>query len=265
MRRFLCLACCLVSLTASAAVSKSHNAPAGKLTAAQIVARNVDARGGLEAWRAAKTLTMTGKLEAGSEKNPELPFVLKMKRAHMSRLEILFQNQTAVQVYDGVQGWKVRPFLGRSEVEPFTADERNAAVDWQELDGPLIDYAKKGIKVKLQGTESVEGQRAYKLKLTMNNGVERHVWVDAKTFLERKIDGEPRMLDGKLRNVAIFYREYKKENGLTMPHILETVVDGGKQPYKMHIEHVAINQAMENALFAKPQLAVANASMQQNR
>ncbi len=265
MRRFFFLACCLVSLTASATVTKSHVSLGGKLTAAQIIARNVDARGGLKAWRAAKTLTMTGKLEAGSEKNPELPFVLKMKRAHMSRLEIFFQNQTAVQVYDGVQGWKLRPFLGRNEVEPFTPEEKNAALDWQELDGPLVDYAKKGIKVKLQGMESVEGHRAYKLKMTMDNGVERNVWVDAASFLELKIDGEPRMLDGKPRSVAIFYREYREENGLTMPHILETVVDGGKQPYRMHIEHVAINQAMENALFAKPQLAVANASMQQTR
>jgi len=37
----------------------------------------------------------------------------------------------------------------------------------------------------------VEGHQAYKLKLGMKNGEERHVWVDAATFLERKIDGDP--------------------------------------------------------------------------
>ena len=267
MRLFLFLvflACGLVSAAASAAVSPKA-AKANKMTAAQIVNRNVAARGGVKAWRAVHTLTMSGRLEAGGKKNSELPFVMKMKRPYMSRLEISFQDKTAVQVYNGKQGWKVRPFLGRDEVESFTPSEAKAAREWQELDGPLVDYAKKGTKVKLQGMESVEGHKAYKLNLTMKNGVERHVWVDAASFLELKIDGEPRILDGKLRNVAIFYRDYKKENGLTVPHVFETVVDGGKEPHNMYIERVAVNQSMDNAIFAKPQLAVAKASMRQAR
>lgn len=259
MRRLLFLACSLVSVAASAAVSPGV-APAGNLTVVQIIDGNVVARGGLKAWRAVSTLTLSGRLEAGGKKNTELPFVLKMKRPHMSRLEIRFQDQTAVQVYDGVQGWKVRPFLGRDEVESFSPDEAKAAAGWQELDGPLVDYVNKGTKVELQGKETVEGHNAYKLKLTMKNGEERHVWVDAANFLELKIDGEPRRLDGKLRNVAIYYRDYKAENGLTVPHVLETVVEGGKLPHKMRIERVTVNQPMETPLFAKPSLALAKAS-----
>lgn len=261
MRRFLFLACSLIPVAASASGSPD-SALAGKLTAAQIVERNVAARGGLPAWLAVNTLSMSGRLEAGGKKNWELPFVMKMERPHMSRLEIRFHDKTAVQVYDGAHGWKVRPFLGRDEVEPFTPDEAKAAAAWQELDGPLVNYVKKGTKVELQGQESVEGHRTYKLKLALKNGDVRHVWVDAASFLERKIDGEPRELDGKLRNVAIYYRDYKAEHGLTMPHLLETVVDGGKEPHKMNIEHVEINQPMANGLFAKPQLAVVQASSQ---
>ena len=264
MRRFFLvvfLACGLVSVAASAAVSPQVS-KASKMTAAQIVNKNVTARGGLKAWRAVHTLTMSGRLEAGGAENPALPFVMKMKRPHLSRLEIVFEGKTALQVYDGEQGWKVRPFLGRDEVEPFSPSEAKAANEWQELDGPLVDYVNKGTKIKLQGTETVEGHRAYKLLLTMKNGEERHVWVDAGSFLERKIDGEPRMLDGKLRNVSIFYHDYKKEKGLNMPRVLETMIDGGKLPHKMYIERVAVNQSMENALFAKPNLAVAKASIQ---
>jgi hypothetical protein len=261
MRRFLFLVGGLLAVTASAIVLPDI-ASAANLTAAQIVSKNVAARGGLKAWRAVHTLTLSGRLEAGGKENETLPFVMKMKRPRLSRLEISFEGKTAQQVYDGKQGWKVRPFLGRDEVESFTPTEAKAAKEWQELDGPLVDYAKKGIKVKLQGTESVEGYRTYKLMLTMKDGEEKHVWIDAKSFLERKIDGEPRMMDGKLRKVDIFYRDYKTENGLTIPRVLETVIDGGKQPHKMYVERVAINQSMENALFAKPNLAVARVSMQ---
>ena len=30
-------------------------------------------------------------------------------------------------MYDGTQGWKLRPFLNRNDVEPFTADEARSA------------------------------------------------------------------------------------------------------------------------------------------
>lgn len=276
MRRSLFLLCVLASVAASAVAApeaaKSHKPAAANhkqgttkstLTATQIINKNVAARGGLKAWRAVQTLTLSGRVEGGGKKNETLPFVMKMKRPHMSRLEITFQDQTAIQVFDGVQGWKVRPFLGRDDAEPYSPTETKEAVGWQELDGPLVDYARKGTKVSLMGMQAVEGHKAYKLKLTLKNGDERHVWIDAKTFLERKIDGEPRILDGKLRNVAIYYRDYKTEHGLTMPQVLETMVDGALQPHKMYIDHVAINQPMELALFEKPGQALASQAPRQ--
>jgi len=264
MTRFLFMAISVAGLLASAPVSfaastagTAQAASASRMSAAQIADRNVAARGGLQAWRAVSTITMSGQIDVGGTKNVKLPFVMKMKRPHKSRFEVRFDGQTAFQVYDGAQGWKVKPFLGRDEVEPYTPAEASSASASAELDGPLVDYASKGTKVELLGTESVEGHRAYKLKLTTKDRAERHVWVDATSFLELKIDGEPRKLDGKLHSVAIFYRDYRTENGLVVPHVLETVVAGGKQSYQMTIQHVAVNQPADDALFAKPQLAMA--------
>jgi len=266
----LLLAYGLMSLTVTAATAatqptkpaKQVAVQASKYSAAQIVERNIAARGGLQAWRAVQTLTLSGRLEAGGKENTQLPFVMEMKRPHKSRLEISFRDQTAFQVYDGTQGWKVRPFLNRNDVEPFTPDEAKMAANWMELDGPLVDYASKGTTISLQGIEAVEGRNAYKLKLTLKGGSERNVWIDAATFLEAKIDGDPRKMDGKLRNVAIFCRDYKSANGLAVPHVLETVVEGVKQSHKMTIEQVAVNRPLEDSLFAKPGLKMAAASSQ---
>ena len=257
MTRYHLLACGLISLTASVAMAADKQAAPAKLTVDQVIERNVAARGGLKAWRAINTLSMSGQMEAGGKKNSALPFVMEMKRPHKSRLEIAFEGQTAVQVYDGSQGWKVRPFLDRNEVEPFTADEAKAAAAWDELDGPLVDYARKGTRVQLLGTEAVEGHPAYKLKLTMNSGEQRRLWIDAKSFLEVKIDGQPRKMDGKVRDVAIYYRDYRMVNGLIMPHTFETAVSGVNQTYKMHIDRVTVNQPLEEKDFEKPQLAMA--------
>jgi len=266
MNRYFLIACGLaVSITASAAIhvtrpNKVSGPVTAKLSAAQIVGRNVAARGGVKAWRSVNTLTLSGQMEAGGKKNSELPFVMEMKRPRKSRLEIRFQDQAALQVYDGSKGWKLRPFLGRNDVEPFTTDEAKLAANWAELDGPLIDYARKGTRINLDGTEVVEGHKAYKLTLAMKGGVQRHVWIDAKSFLEVKIDGDPHRLDGKMRKVAIYYRDYKSENGLMMPHVLETVIEGGNIPHKMTIKQVTVNRPLGDILFAKPGITMASAS-----
>ncbi|MEM5405474.1 outer membrane lipoprotein-sorting protein [Paraburkholderia unamae] len=244
-----------MALAGSSAAS-AQTAGAAHMSAAQIVERNVAARGGLQAWHAVNAMTMSGQLEAGGTKNTKLPFTMTLKRPRKSRIEVRFNDQTAFQVYDGAQGWKVRPFLGRNEVEPYTPAEAKAAASWAELDGPLMDYAAKGTRIDVLGMEMVEGHRAYVLKLSLKDGTSRRVWIDAASFLELKIDGDPRKLDGKMHNVAIFYRDYRKEGGLVMPHTLETVVVGARGTHKLIIDKVALNPQADDALFAKPQLTV---------
>jgi len=298
------LSCALVSLPAlavvndkpanvgkPAAAAKKPAAPKlapSNLTVAQIVEKNVAARGGLKNWQAVKTLSMTGKMDAGravkpatdpqqapqsksmsraarleaakksaehSEENAkqvQVPYTLEMKRPYKMRLEITFQGDTAVQVYDGEKGWKVRPFLGRREVEAYTADELKAAAQQTQLDGPLIDYAAKGYKVEVEGMDPVEGHDAYRLKVTLKDGQVRHVWVDAKSYLDVKID-ETRQIGGKARTIVTTLRDFKAVEGLKIPHLLETTVTGAIGLEKIYVERVAVNPKLEDVRFAKLQ------------
>jgi hypothetical protein len=260
---------------ATAKVAKAektaHSAQAGKATEAvalpslgveQIVERSIAASGGLQAWRAVNTMVMSGQIEVGGKKNATLPFTMTMKRPRMSRFEVRFEGQTAFQVYDGAQGWKVRPFLGREEVDPYTPDEARQAANASELDGLLVDHAQRGTKVALAGAEKVEGHGAYKLKLTLKDGSQRLMWIDASTFLQVKVEGDPRKFDGKMRPVFVFLRDYRSENGLKVPHVIETTVQGAKQTHKMTIERVSVNAPVDTALFAKPTLALAKTAAQ---
>ena len=266
------------------------------LSAAEVVNRNVAARGGLEAWRAVQTLSMTGKMEAGGNNRPatpqpglrrgqkvtpprpiaqvELPFKMDLKRTRKQRLEIEFNGQTSVQLYDGVNGWKLRPYLNRSDYEPYTADEEKVASEQSDLDGPLVDYAAKGTTVQLAGSEIVDARDNYKLKLTLKNGYSFHVWIDAQTFLETKMEGAPRRLDGQYRPVEIYLRDYRTVNGLRIPAVLETRVNttasvgvhGGKQTQqqwtseKITIDEVSVNPRLDDSLFSKPKSEVAATS-----
>jgi len=241
-----------ISLASLLAVRVDSQTTPPKLSATEIAERNVSARGGLQAWRTVQTMSYSGKLEAGGKENVQLPFFMEMKRPRKTRVEIEFANDKAVQVYDGANGWKLRPYLGRRDVEPFSADELKASSMEFDLDGPLVDHATKGIQVDLEGVETVEGHDAYKLKLAMKDGQVRHLWVDTQTFLDVKIEGIPRRMDGKMRPVEIYYRDYKTVNGLMVPYVLETTVQGVKQSHKMTIDSVVVNPKLEDSLFVKP-------------
>jgi hypothetical protein len=262
--------------------------PSGaNLSASAIVDRNVAARGGLQAWRAVQTMSMEGKLGAGGNQRAtlpvrpqgptpslneipqrpvnetQLPFVMELKRPRKMRVELVFKGQTAIQVFDGANGWKLRPFLNRRAVEPYTEEEMKSAAMQADLDGPLVDYAAKGTQIELAGMEKVEDRDTYKLKLTMNNGQSIHVWIDAQSFLETKIEGQPRRLDGKYHPVEVYYRDYRPVNGLQIPYVLETMVLplAQKSPgvrntpvpvEKIVIEKVAVNPILDESLFSKP-------------
>jgi outer membrane lipoprotein-sorting protein len=243
-----CLSSALMGLTAQFALPQA-------MTADEIIEKNIAARGGLKAWRDIQTITMTGRMDAGSTKNVQLPFVLKLKRPQMSRFELEFAGKTALQVYNGTNGWKVRPYLGRLEVEPFTQQELEIASEQEQFDGFLIDRAAKGIKAEFEGVEPVEGHNAYKLKLTMKNGQVRHLWVDAKTFLEVKVEVVPRTLDGKLHNVNVYYRNYAPVGGLMFPRVLETMVENVKPSRKINIDKIELNAKLEGSVFAKPDIS----------
>jgi hypothetical protein len=285
--RLVCCASVSLALVAADGLAADAKTARTELSAAQIVDKHVAARGGLTAWRALQALTFSGKMEAGSgshdldrvlaangqvgrrDKRPttagkngetpaqeqvQLPFTLDMKRPGKSRVEIQFAGKTAVQVYDGAQGWKFRPYLNHNDVEPFTADEAKAEAGKAELEGPLVDYVAKGTKIELAGVEPVEGHDAYKLKLTMKNGRVQHIWIDAQSFLDVKVEGVPRRMDGKTREVWVYQRDFRQVQGLMLPFVLETAVDGYPQTHKMIIEKIGVNPTLDDARFAKPRV-----------
>ncbi|HUD63104.1 MAG TPA: hypothetical protein VMQ17_00925 [Candidatus Sulfotelmatobacter sp.] len=101
-----------------------------------------------------------------------------------------------------------------------TPEELKSASADADLDGLLIDYAAKGSKVERASVDQMQGRSAYNLTVSDKNCNTRHVWVDAETFLEIKVEGTPRRLDGKYHPVSTPLRDYRSCNGLMMPFLL---------------------------------------------
>ena len=252
--------------------SAAENPQVQTLTVAQIIARNGAARGGIDAWHAVTGLSEVGRMEqvqlstingihkprsgahstiGGGARDRSVPFTLHMQRPHKMYLEIQYHGSTAIQVFDGMQGWTVMPTSSGAVAVKYAPQTAHAAATQQDLDGPLMDSAAKGTKVLLEGRELVDGRNNYRLALTLRDGQVRHLWIDADTFLDTKIDGT-RMIGGTVWPVETYFSGYKKVHGLQIPHVLDTAIGGARTTERIVIDHVMLNPVLSDALFSAP-------------
>jgi hypothetical protein len=55
-----------------------------------------------------------------------------------------------------------------------------------------------------------------------------------------------------VRDVWVYQRDFRPVQGLMVPFVLETAVDGVRQTHKMTVEKVAVNPKLDDTRFAKP-------------
>ena len=230
-------------------------APVPAVTAAEVVARNAAARGGVEAWHKLRTLAWAGHVESAAAPQRNLPFLLEQMRPDRTRFEIGAGGQRALRVYDGTAGWRVRATpSGRPEMKPYTEEELRFARGAQVIDGPLMDYVAKDALVSLAGVGETDGRKAYVLAVQLPSGGDHRLWIDAETYLELRQDRQVGSSLGKPVRSTVFYRDYRTFEGLQMPTTIETVEADGKAKNRLVIEKVALNPEFDDKMFAKPEM-----------
>lgn len=221
-------------------------------TVDELIAKNVEAKGGLEKLKAVKTQRATGKMMMGP--GMEAPIVMMSKRPMSTRMEFTFQGMTGMQVYDGKTAWMSMPFMGKKEPEVMPPDESKMIEEQADFDGPLMDYKTKGHTVELVGKEQVEGADAFKLKLTLKGGGVRYIYLDAETYLEIKMESK-RMVRGTEVETESYLSDYKEVGGLMMAHVMESGAKGTPQRQKLVIDKIELNPEIDDKLFVMPATA----------
>ena len=239
--------------TAFAAVPDIAPIGAAILTAAQIVEKNIAARGGLDAWRKIRSMVWVGHIESANDPTSQMQFVLEQQRPNKTRFDIKAQYQMSARIFDGVQGWKLRTVQGgKPDLQPYTEAELEFARDGQGIDGPLLDFAAKGVNVALGGVDVVEGRQSYRLNVSLPSGISHHVWIDAQTFLDIKYDRVSHNAMGMPSTVSVFNRDFRTIEGLLIPYTIETGT--AKAADKMVIDKIVLNPALDDRVFAKPSM-----------
>lgn len=226
-------------------------------TAAELVAKNLAARGGAEALAAIHTYVTKGELRFPGD----FKLAYTETRARLDpatdnsavRVDASLQGLTVIQAYDGQTGWRVNPFEGRKDAERMGADESRALADEALIDGALLSANIKGSKVDYLGREDIDGTNTYKLRISKTDGTTFTYYLDPDVYLEIKIL-ENRTIRGAEAETEYDLGDYERVDGVYFPFSIASgprnSADSDKQV--ITIASGAANVDVSPALFAMP-------------
>lgn len=224
-------------------------ASAGAQTLDEVLAKNYEARGGLDKLTSVETAKITGTMTMGP--GIEAPFTWYWKRPNKLRVEFKIQGQTGIQAYDGTTGWMYMPFMGKTEPEKMPDDLLSSVEDQADFEGALVNWKAKGNQVELEGKENVEGTDAYKLKVTHKSGGVDYVYLDAEYYLEIKTDST-RTIRGQEVESQTSIGDYKEVDGLMIPFSMTSKVKGAPSEQTITFKSVELGVPLDDSIFAMP-------------
>ena len=226
-------------------------APLSAQTADSLIAKYIQASGGLARMQALQTLRRAGKFTGGG--GFEAVVVQENKRPNSVREEFSIQGMTGINAYDGKSGWKIEPWQGKRDPESLGEEEMHGILDDADFDGPLVNYQAKGNKVEYQGIEQIEGSDAYKLKVTRPNGDVSFYYLDTEYYVPIRIDTQ-RMIRGAPQEFETSLGDYKLVAGVFFPFSQESGPKGSSSTDRSKITYdkIEANVPLENTRFTRP-------------
>jgi outer membrane lipoprotein-sorting protein len=252
-----------VSATAVLAALVFSAAAVQAQTVDEIIAKNLEAKGGAEVLKNTTSVLTTG---VGTMQGAEVSIVSYTKRPNLMRNEMTLgaartqagQNpnekpnplagQKMVQGFDGQTLWLSAAGLPAKAIPP--GPQAEAMKQNSQIDSPLVDYKTKGTTIQLGEPTTDDGHKLHHLIVTPKGAPTMHYYIDADTNLEHKmvIDVED---GGQKMTMEMRFSDYRKLEGRTVPMTLTQFVNG-RQVGQLKYEKVEFDVPMEESLFRMP-------------
>lgn len=196
MKKILFAALCFVFISANAQ------------TADEIIQKYATAMGGLNAFKAIKTVKMTG---TATIQGMDLPLTVQIINGKAIRNDVEAMGQFVINSYKDGKGWKINPFAGAPTATDMTDAELLDFKNQSTIASQLMDYKARGHKVELLGQEDVEGVKTNKIKLTnKDDGKVTSYYLNAadnmllKHVTTREIQGQEMQIENYLSDIKEF-------------------------------------------------------------
>jgi outer membrane lipoprotein-sorting protein len=216
-------------------------------TADEIIAKNLQAKGGVEKLKAMNTVKISGKILM---QGMELPMTTWAKRPNKMRREMQMQDQKIVSGFDGTTVWMINPMAGADGPREVTGPQADMAREDADFDGLLVDYKAKGHTVEFVGTETVGGRKLQHLKITKKNGQVQDYYIDPETGMEARTVMTVEQ-GGMKAEVTTDLSNYQTVDGLSLPFSMRQSMNGTPVA-QVTIEKVEFNVPIDDAIFKMP-------------
>lgn len=223
--------------------------PLNAQTVDQIISKYVKAKGGYQKLLSVHSQRLTGTISFST--NESGPFSVTIEQPFKMREEFEMNGKKIIRVLNDTLGWILNPFTGKGEAQVLPVkivEEMRGAADFN---GPLIDYKVKGNVIKYLGIDTVEGKAAYKLKVIQKDSIIGYQYIDIRSGLELKWEGEIGSKGNEHLMQSVF-SNYKKVDGIMYAFNITSGVPGGPAQQQIMINKVEVNPKLNDNLFMKP-------------
>jgi outer membrane lipoprotein-sorting protein len=230
-------------------------------TVDDLLAKNLESRGGAERLKAistrkvAGTVTVQVRMPPGAQQPAEpapqtlqMPMQVLAKRPNLMLQEMKMQDRRVVTAFDGQQAWAINPMIGPS-AQLLQGVQADLIREQAQFDGPLAYAKQRGDKMEVLGKEEIDGAPTWKLAITHGDKTTT-VYLDEKTALERKVSASVNQGDTQLLVESVI-SDYQPVDGIMVPRKVQTLV-GGQTQATVTIDKVEFNVPIEDTEFKMP-------------
>jgi len=214
-------------------------------TVDELVARNIEAKGGVALLKSTTSVKTTGN---GTMQGADVSVSTISKRPYYVRNEMSLGEQKMIQAFDGDTLWMSVGGMPPQAAPP--GPQIEAFKQSSQIDSPLLDHKARGTTISLGEPLEADGKRLHHLVLTPQAGSPMHYYLDPETYLESRMVME--VDDGARKfTMEMRFSDFKTVEGRTVPFTVTQFVNG-TQMGQMKFDRVEFNVPVDDAIFKMP-------------
>ncbi len=221
-----------------------------EITTADVLERYAAARGGVERWREAKSITLEGTYAAFSDYEP---FTLVRAPQRLYRLDFTILGSPAIRAHDVDGPWWQHPLL-QPEASRLEEGPYKALVERESRFAPLlIDPEASGVEVEMVGPDDIDGIPVLAVRVGLPGGAEEIWYLDPESWLEVAVDSQVHDFTQSTEPMRqrAFFDDFRQVDGLVLPFRVE--YEYGHRLESMTVETARVDAKIDPTTFAPPE------------
>jgi len=219
-------------------------------TVTAIAARHVAAIGGIERVRALTSIAYTGVYREGGAS-------LAASQTYQRPYYEVVDPHLQPAIKEGFDGRPWEYYAEYGVVLRTSGPPGMATTHASEFDDSLVDYDAKGTTIAFAGETSIEGRRAFDVRVTLRDGFEKHLYLDERTYLivGSRQTAKVHAFGDRVTSQSVI-GGYRRVAGVLFPTTFREVeLATGRELNRLTWSGIAVNQTIPVAYFSPPRFA----------